>query len=113
MRWLLAAFFIGLASCETTQPARPLVDGRREKVSAADLQTLDSTGRAYIASYPGPKGTIYRFHVLSRDQVEIYYGPHIAAGPIGDVEWLQAKRIRGKWQIENAVYPAEPSLERQ
>jgi len=104
---------IAIAACETPQPSRPLVDGSREKMSAADLERLDSVARSYIATYRGPKGPIYRFHVVSRDRVKVYYGPHIAAGPIGDVEWLDAKRVDNKWQIVDAIYPGEPSVDRQ
>jgi|ERR1051326_4023629 hypothetical protein len=111
MRWLLAAIVVAFASCATTEPTKPLVDGRREKISTTDLQELDNAGCNYIATYPGPKGAIYRFEVVDRDRVKIYYGPHVGAGPIGDVQWLEAKRIHDNWQIADAIYPAEPSVE--
>ena len=50
---------------------------------------------------------------LSRDKVQIYYGQHIAAGPVGDPEWLEAERVGGTWRIANAIYPAQTTSERR
>ena len=107
MRVALFGLFLIVISCESTQPRKPLVDGQRQNVSVADLQALDAAARHYIASYPGPKAPIYRFHVISRDKVEIYYGQHIGAGPVGDPQWLEAERVGETWRIANAIYPAQ------
>ena len=78
----------------------PMVDGRRGSVSAADVNDIVRTSQQYIDSEESKiKGRVYRVHVVSANKVQVYFGEHLGAGPLGIATRLEAERTRGAWRI--------------
>jgi hypothetical protein len=94
---ILAALF---SSCANTQNGSVLVDGRRRDLSPAEIANIVAVSQRYIDSPESfLKGGVYLVHIVSQNKVQVYFGEHLHAGPVGPEQYLELERTHASWRI--------------
>lgn len=93
-----------LASRASTQNGSVLVDGRRQDLSPAEIWNIVALSQRCIDSTESKlKGRVYLVHIASPNKVQVYFGEHLHAGPVGAAQYLELQRTRTSWRITGNI----------